>query len=123
MTPDVSREEFNGHDERLDALEKTSTQVQTIGALVKFLVAFALAGAGGFIYSTISDRARLDQLEHSFTTHESAQFHRGAETTLGDVRGDLRVIQVQLQSQATTTQEIRERVTRIEDSAAGRRHQ
>jgi hypothetical protein len=116
---DDARDSHDDFETRLRKLEAHATEFATIKTLLAALFAITIGGVGTGAVIVITDHSRIEAIERDAHEHQGAQFHRGAESSLGDLRSDLRVIRVQLEAQAVTTQEIRERVTRIED--AGRR--
>lgn len=108
------------HETRLSEVETFTTQLKTIKTMVGWVLALAIGGIGGFSTMAITDHARLDQIERAVAAHEGQPFHHGAGSVLGELRADVRVIRMQVETQAGATQEIRERVTRIEDSGRTR---
>lgn len=107
-------------EERVRVLEATATEITTIRKLLTGLFAMGLAAVLSGAVLTVRLDERLIETRSQLAQHEALSAHPSGEASMNDLRTELRVLAADVRAASTvntaTSQEIRDRLTRLESS-------
>lgn len=107
-------------DERVRALEATATELTTIRKLLTGLFAMGLGAVLSGAVLVVRLDERLIETRAQLAQHEALSAHPSGAAAMNDLRTELRVLSADVRAASTvstaTSQEIRDRLTRLESA-------
>lgn len=107
-------------DERVRVLEATATELVTIRKLLTALFAMGLGAVVSGAVLVVRIDERVTETRAQLTQHEGLAGHPSGANALSDLRTELRVLAADVRAasavNAATSQEIRDRLTRLESA-------
>lgn len=107
-------------DERIRTLEATTTELSTIRKLLTGLFAMGLGAVLSGAVLVVRLDERVTETRQQLTQHEGLAGHPSGAGALHDLRTELRVLAADVRAASTvnaaTSQEIRDRLTRLESA-------
>jgi len=107
-------------DERIRTLEATTTELSTIRKLLTGLFAMGLGAVLSGAVLVVRLDERVTETRQQFAQHEALAGHPSGANALSDLRTELRVLAADVRAASTvnaaTSQEIRDRLTRLESA-------
>lgn len=107
-------------DERIRTLEATATELATIRKLLTGLFAMGLGAVLSGAVLVVRLDERVTETRAQLTQHEGLAGHPSGANALSDLRTELRVLAADVRAasavNAATSQEIRDRLTRLESA-------
>lgn len=119
-TADETTLKLAAFDERIRALEATATELVTIRKLLTGLFAMGIGAVLSGAVLVVRLDERLAETRQQFAQHEALAQHPSGAAAINDLRTELRVLAADVRAASTvstaTSQEIRDRLTRLESS-------
>ena len=108
-------------DERIRTLEATATEIVTIRKLLTGLFAMGIGAVLSGAVLVVRLDERLAETRQQFAQHEALAQHPSGAAAINDLRTELRVLAADVRAASTvsaaTSQEIRDRLIRLESTA------